>query len=218
MLKNFKGDLRKKFFQIQSFFLSKLIKCVLLLFFKTYHVQVEGLDPFLKLAGKKKCIIMLWHNQLAPILPILSNYTPSHIHYSAVVSASRDGDVLSNVIHSYKRGDTIRVPHHARYQALRNLIEIVEKGDRVVVMTPDGPRGPRYEMKPGIAVAALETQAHVIPLSWEAKDYWELNSWDKFRIPKPFTTLKVTFGSAVCFDQAPQPSLEEAKSILKALL
>lgn len=218
MLKNLKGDWKKKLFQIQSFFLAKLIKCLLLLLFKTYRIQVEGLDPFLKLAGKKKCLLMLWHNQLAPILPILSNFTPSNIHYSAVVSASRDGDVLSHVIHSYKNGDTIRVPHNARYQALRTLIEIVEKGDQVVVMTPDGPRGPRYEMKPGIAVAALETQAYIVPLKWEAKDYWELNTWDKFRIPKPFTTLKVTFGSAICFDQTPPPSLEDAKSILKGML
>jgi len=160
---------------------------------------------------------MLWHNRIAPALFILSTYTP-HIHYTALVSGSRDGDILSNIIHSYKKGGTIRVPHLARYQALRTLVRHVEERRQIVVITPDGPRGPCYEIKPGIAIAALETQAQIFSFNWEAEDYWEFKTWDKFRLPKPFTTLHVTISPTVRFDQMPQPSLEEAQFILKTKL
>jgi lysophospholipid acyltransferase (LPLAT)-like uncharacterized protein len=217
MLKSFRGDWKKQLYKVRSFFAAKLIKGLLHLLIKTCRIEIKGLNQFCELALKEKCILMLWHNRLAPVLFLLSQYT-SQIHYAALVSGSRDGDILSNIIHSYKNGNTIRVPHLNRYQALRSVINHVEERKQVVIITPDGPRGPCYEVKPGIAIAALETQAHIISLNWEAKDYWELKTWDKFRIPKPFTTLHVTFDPVVCFNQTPQPSLEEAKSILKANL
>lgn len=217
MLKNFKGDWKKKIFKMRSFFAAKLIKRLLQLLIKTCRIQIEGLNQFCELVSTERCILMLWHNRLAPALFILSQYTPQ-IRYAALVSGSRDGDILSNIIHSYQNGNTIRVPHLDRYQALRRVISQVEEQKQVVVITPDGPRGPCYEIKPGIAVAALKTQAHIVSLNWEANDYWELKTWDKFRLPKPFTTLYVTFKTIVRFNQIPQPSLEQAKSILKAKL
>ena len=208
---------KKKLFQVQSFFLAKLINGALFLLLKTCRIKIKGLDLFSSLASKEKCLLMLWHNRLAPALFILSRYT-KNIEYAAVVSASRDGDVLSNIIHSYKNGNTIRVPHLGRYQALQAIINRLKEGKQVVVITPDGPRGPRYEVKPGIAIAALETEAYIFTLNWEAKKYWELNSWDKFRIPKPFTTLHVTIGQPVHFNQTPKFSLKEAQAFLKANL
>ena len=73
-------------------------------------------------------------------------------------------------------------------------------------------------MKPGIAIAALETKAHVVPFSWEAKNYWELKTWDRLRIPKPFTSIHVTFAPPICFEGPLPPSLEEAKALLKQAL
>lgn len=209
-----KGDWKKKLFKVQSFFAAKLIKGLLNLLLKTCRIRVEGAPQFCELVSKERCILMLWHNRLAPVAFILSRYTPG-IRFTAIVSASRDGDVLSNIIHSYERGSTIRVPHLGRYQALQSVISHVKERKEIVIITPDGPRGPCYEVKPGIAVAALETQAHIVSLNWEAKDYWEFKTWDKFRLPKPFTSIHVTFDKVVRFDQHPQPSLEEAKTIIK---
>ena len=214
MLKKLKGKWKSTFFQLQAFFIAKLIKLFLHLLIKTCRIEIEGIDQFLELAAKKKCILMLWHNRLAPISYLLSIYTP-HIDYTAIVSGSRDGNILSYIIHSYQNGNTIRVPHLARYKALRTIINHIKEENRIVVITPDGPRGPCYELKPGIVIAALETHAHIISVNWEAEKYWELKTWDKFRIPKPFTTLHVNFHAMVCFDKMPQPSLEEAISILK---
>lgn len=203
--------------QIKGFLIARVGKGLLSLLTRTCQIQVEGLDTFCAFARKEKCLLMLWHNRLALAPLILSRYTPDSV-YAAVVSASRDGMLLSAIIHSYKGGRTIRVGHQSRYQALREIIRHVKETREIVVITPDGPRGPLYQLKPGIAVAALETQAHVFALNWEAEDYWELKTWDRFRIPKPFTKIRVSFSSPLCFDQLSAPSLEEAKEVLKKML
>lgn len=217
MLKNAWGDLKKRLFKIRSFLIAKFIKNFMNLIFKTYRLQVSGLPLFYECASKRKCMVMLWHNRLALTPFILSKFTPD-FKYAAVVSASRDGDVLSNIIHSYKNGNTIRVPHLGRYQALKKMIQHVNEGKEIVILTPDGPRGPVYEIKSGIAVCALETQACIFGLDWQAESYWEFKTWDRFRLPKPFTTIHISFNPPICFNQFPQPSLDEAKAILSKSL
>lgn len=203
------------FYNTRSFLIAKVLLGILFLLMKTCRIEVKGLETFMKIASEDKCILMLWHNRLASIPFILTHFTPT-IQYAAVVSGSRDGDILSKIICSFKQGHTIRVPHLSRYEALRTIIGRLKEGKEVVVITPDGPRGPCYEVKPGIAVAALETQAHVIGLDWKADSYWELNTWDKFRIPKPFSKITVSFTPSIQFNEKPQPTLEEAKAIFKS--
>ena len=202
-------------FKTRSFLLTYSLKGSMRLLLATCRIRVEGVENFCEIATKEKCLLMLWHHHLAIIPFILSDYTPSQIEFTAVVSASRDGELLSSVIHSYKRGHTIRVSHLARHQALREVIQEIEKKRHIVIITPDGPRGPRCEMKPGVAMAALETEAYVYPLTWEAKNFWELKTWDKLRIPKPFTTLHVRFNSPIRFEKSSSLTLEEAKTRLK---
>ena len=177
---------------------------------------MHGLDRFLKMAETEKCILMLWHNRLCPIPPLLYRL-PDHLQFAALVSGSKDGEILAELIQSYKNGSTIRAFHLGRYKALQEVIHQIEN-KRIAIITPDGPRGPRYEIKPGVAMAALETGAYVFPLNWSANAYWELKTWDKFRIPKPFTTIELAFGEPICFNESAQPSLEQALHILKKKL
>lgn len=214
MLKDFKDVWKKRFFKARSFLVAKLSNALMHLLLETCRIEIMGVEQFCQLATQEKCILMLWHNRLALIPFILSRYTP-HLHYAALISGSRDGDILSTIAHSYQNAKTIRVSHQARFQALREIVRHVEEQKHIVIMTPDGPRGPRYEIKPGIVLAALETQAHVVALNWEAKKYWEFKTWDRLRIPKPFTRIQVTFNSPVRLDPLSNASLDEAKALLK---
>ncbi len=203
-------EFKKAIFGILTTLFAKLIKTSLTLLMKTCTVEVKGIDH-LRQASTGKCMLALWHNRMAPVISILKKYTPK-TNYMAIVSASKDGDILSKMIQAYPTGFTLRVPHLSRYTALRQMIEKIEEKKHVLVITPDGPRGPCYDIKPGIAIAALETGAQVIPFTWSANRYWELKTWDKFRIPKPFSKVHVYFGSPLQFrDQ----TLEEVKAILK---
>ncbi len=207
---------KKWLFKVKARGIAFLSKNVMRVLLWTCRVRVEGVEHFCQLVTQEKCMLALWHNRLALVPFILDRYTPKFI-YAALVSASRDGEILSTIVLSYKNGRTIRVSHQARYQALRTLVRHVEERKEIVVITPDGPRGPRYEVKPGIALAALETQAHVVAFNWQAKHYWQLNTWDGLRLPKPFTTIQVSFVPVEGLHES-SLSLTQAKSILKNAL
>jgi len=65
---------------------------------------------------------------------------------------------------------------------------------RDVVITPDGPRGPAYELGPGIIFLAQKSGAAVVPMSLEYSRCWRLESWDRFIVPRPFAKVRVLIG------------------------
>lgn len=199
--------------QIIPFFIVNIGKGLMRLLLATCRWEVHGLDLFKSIADQEKCILMLWHNRLALAPFILFRYA-RHFSYGAFISNSRDGELISAIVHSYKTGQTIRVPHHSRHQALKEMIHYLEQKRGVIVITPDGPRGPRYQIKPGITLAALETSAYIVRLNWKASRMWEMNTWDRLRIPKPFSKIIVSFEKPIVLNKANVPNLEEAQAIL----
>ncbi len=195
---------------IGSFFLHLL--------FKTCKVHIEGIDPFKSRAKESPCILLLWHNRLA-ITPELLFSCAREFDYAALISQSRDGELLSTIVESYSIGHSIRVPHNDRLKALNMVIDTLRNKNQIVVITPDGPRGPRYKVKAGALHAAKATNAYIIPFSWSASRYWELNSWDKMQFPKPFSTITATFGTPYRLEENGNlPSKEEIALVEQSLM
>ena len=172
----------------------------------TCKFKLKGFEQFENQAKNGNSILMLWHNNLMMVAPIFQKRTP-HINYTAFISQSRDGEALALFTNSYKNGHTIRVRHHAKQGALKEMIDRLKNSSEVLIITPDGPKGPVHKMKPGLAMAALETNAKVFPFSWESSDFWELKTWDKMRIPKPFSTITATIGPPILLPK--ESSLEK---------
>lgn len=185
-------------------------KWVLRLLLSTCRINVIGLHFFTKACSKNRCILMLWHNRLMILPEIVLFNAPQYI-YRAVISNSRDGELLTILTHSYKIGRVLRVPHNAKYKALSQMIKQLQQGGEVVVITPDGPRGPRYKLKQGLAVAGKESGAEIVPFSWSASSFWQLRTWDKLMIPKPFSRIEVRFGESILLGE------NELKSDLELL-
>lgn len=218
MLKKLKLYWKKFSYKILlPFLITRIGQNLMRMLLWTCKWEIEGLDQFKQIAKNEKCILILWHNRLAMVPFILYKYAPQFI-YAAFVSNSRDGELISSVVHSYKAGRTIRVPHNNRHQALKEMIKRINEQKEIVIITPDGPRGPCYEVKPGAPLAALETSAYVVPLTWSADRLLELKTWDKLRIPKPFSTIKVTFKEPIIFRKDCNIFLEEAQKILQNAL
>lgn len=176
----------------------------------TCKKKYVGVDSFLKTAQTHPCIVMLWHNRLALVAEAFTTKA-NDFHYSAFISNSRDGEPLAILAKSYPNGNIIRVHHQARHQALREMISRLEKDREIILITPDGPRGPRYKIKPGITLAAKQAQAWIVPFTWESDSYWELKTWDGFRIPKPFTTITYIWGDPI----PPGTSEEDLQAMMK---
>jgi lysophospholipid acyltransferase (LPLAT)-like uncharacterized protein len=87
------------------------------------------------------------------------------------------------------RGSSSRGGARALLGAVRQL-----QAGRAVAFTPDGPRGPRRELKPGVVAAAQRGGGVIVPIHAEADRAWRLHSWDRFMIPKPLARVQITYG------------------------
>jgi lysophospholipid acyltransferase (LPLAT)-like uncharacterized protein len=134
----------------------------------------------------------LWHNRLLIFPLVLRRLLPNR-GGAALISASRDGDLLADAIHRFGydviRGSSSRLGARAILQ----LTEMLTSG-RDVVITPDGPRGPAYELGPGIVFLAQKSGAAVLPMNLEFSHCWRLGSWDRFIVPRPFAKVRVLIG------------------------
>jgi len=143
---------------------------------------------------KENYIGALWHNRLLIFPFVLRRFFPNR-HGAALISASRDGDLLADAIKRFDfdvvRGSSSRLGASAILQ----LTDVLASG-RDVVITPDGPRGPAYELGPGIIFLAQKSGALVLPVNMEYSSCWRLKSWDRFILPRPFSKVRVIIGQS----------------------
>jgi len=140
-------------------------------------------------------IWIFWHNCLFSA-PLTKKRFSGSAPASALASASKDGAVLESAISSFGV-KTVRGSSSRRgVAALIALKKALKAGEQLFV-TPDGPRGPRYELQPGVIKLAQSSGAPIIPVRFEHTSSWRLKSWDRFHIPRPFSKVTVHVGDAV---------------------
>src|SRR5437588_12162305 len=120
-------------------------------------------------------IAALWHNRLLLISFVLKKFFPQRPG-AGLISASRDGDMIADVTRRFGfdvvRGSSSRMGA----AALLELSNVLSSGHDVLI-TPDGPRGPAYELGPGISLLAQKTGAPVVPIHMEHSSRWREQSW-----------------------------------------
>jgi len=162
----------------------------------TWRPKIEVPDDISPLNAKKGNIYVLWHSTLLPLA-----YTFRKSKCTVMVSSSSDGQRAAAVAAKWNyeivSGSSTRQGFSAFRQCLRVL-----KSNKNMVITPDGPRGPREIVKDGVAYLASLTHAPVIPLSVHPSKYWRLKSWDHMIIPKPFAKLVIRNGIIIYPDQS----------------
>jgi len=159
---------------------------------RTLRYQIDDRANVLGKAVEGNYIAALWHNRLLLISFVLKKFFPQRPG-AGLISASRDGDLIADATHRFGfdvvRGSSSRMGA----SALRELSEVLVSG-RDVLITPDGPRGPAYELGPGIIFLAQKTGAPVVPVNMEYSSCWRVKSWDRFIIPRPFSKVRVIIG------------------------
>ena len=195
----------------------------LLEFFITCTLRVRLNDQAGVTTGKLKgpIIYCLWHNRLALCMVVWRRYARRYVPcngLAALISASKDGALLAATLEQFGvqpvRGSSSR----RGAQALVELTSVIEGGVNVAI-TPDGPRGPRYQVQPGVAALAQLTGAAVVPVSYHASRKLTLKSWDRFQIPLPFTHCEVVTAPALtCPREATEEEREEFRTQLEAAL
>ena len=165
---------------------------VMRLLYATLRLELRDPGGYFDPERRRPCVAGAWHNRIL-LLPVVFARFRNRQRLVVLTSASRDGGLLQRVVRHFGV-DSVRGSSSRRGgQALRELQAKLEEGCDVVI-TPDGPRGPVYEMSPGLAYLAQKTALPFMPVHVEYARYWELKSWDRFRIPKPFSKVVVTLG------------------------
>jgi lysophospholipid acyltransferase (LPLAT)-like uncharacterized protein len=134
-------------------------------------------------------ILVLWHNRLFITPEIVRHFRP-HRPMHALVSASRDGAWLEAFFNGLGmrtvRGSSSRLGR----EAATALVAVLHSGDDVGI-TPDGPRGPAYVLKPGGLIVARRAQVPVMLFGAEFLSAWRLRSWDGFYLPRPWSRVRL---------------------------
>lgn len=175
-----------------------LIGTALKLLAATLRYRVNGRPGPFELPPEP-LIFALWHNRLALCMKLYRSYgrpERPNDRLAALISASKDGALLAALLENHRvqpvRGSSSR----RGAQALVELTSWAERGYDIAV-TPDGPRGPCYEMQPGVMTLAQLTGLPILPCSYHLSRKIRLKSWDRFQIPLPFARCEVFTGELI---------------------
>ena len=161
------------------------------------------------------CVVLFWHGRLA-----LMSF--AYVHWwtngqnpqrraKVMISDHKDGEIIARVISFFSidaiRGSSSKGAVKALAQSFREL-----KSGTDVIITPDGPRGPYHSVADGAVVIAQKQNALIQILNYEASKFWQLKSWDKMIIPKPFSKIFYTLSPPFSVTDM---ALEAARGLIK---
>lgn len=160
--------------------------------FATCRVRSEGEEHFRRFWERGEPVVfVLWHGRL-----LAGAYAQRGNGLVALISQHRDGEYIARVVEGWGYGTVRGSSTRGGTGALRGLVRHV-RGGRSVVLTPDGPQGPRERMKPGALLVAQLGGAPVIPVATGASRAWWVENWDRFQIPKPFSRVRILYGEPI---------------------
>ncbi len=172
--------------------LSNLIYWYLRLVYSTSQFRVQYLEPYSNTAflQEHRAIFALWHNKLAMGPHLFRN----HPDICPLVSSHSDGKIISRVINKFGFKVIEGSTNKNALTALREILRKLKLGGNIVI-TPDGPRGPVYNINSNITQIARKYDAKLIPISASCSHCFFLRSWDKLMVPLPFSVITVVIGS-----------------------
>lgn len=167
---------------------------------KKFHFVTEVND--------EQHVCVCWHGELFMSPQAYRTIHKNH-SASAIISSHFDGALIAGTLELFGirplRGSSRRGAQKVLFQAFKSI----EKGEEVLI-TPDGPKGPRHSIGDGAIGIALRTKLPIFIMNFKANSYWKLKSWDKFSIPKPFTKVDFYMQSVLLDDM----ELDEAREYL----
>jgi lysophospholipid acyltransferase (LPLAT)-like uncharacterized protein len=146
--------------------------------------------------GGQSFILVAWHNRnlFAPFGYLA--HASAGRRFRPLASASKDGSIAAAAMRGLGveciRGSSSR----GGSAALRQMLKAARRGDDLGI-TPDGPRGPKYVVQPGVVAAARMTGLPIIAMSCQARRKKILRSWDAMIVPYPFNRLHYAYSEPI---------------------
>jgi lysophospholipid acyltransferase (LPLAT)-like uncharacterized protein len=156
------------------------------------RLTISGLERIEDSVSQGHNIFALWHSRLFYLVYFYCHHVKSP-KTSILISLSRDGDYGQALVRWFKQDAVRGSSSRGGARAAWALAARLAAGNNLA-LTPDGPRGPAFQVQDGIIRLAQVTGATIIPASYDASRKWTLKSWDRFILPKPFGRIHLAIG------------------------
>jgi len=183
-------------------FASGLISRYIRLVYRTSRWRRYGFEDLEALWREKRAVIgVFWHGRML----MMPNFWRKDRQLHMLISLHRDGEFIAQAIENFGfgtvRGSAARAGNDSGSlkggaAALRSMIRLLKAGNSVAI-TPDGPRGPRMRVQPGVVLLAKMTGAPIVPGSWSGRPTKVMSSWDRFMLAFPFGRGVFMVGSPI---------------------
>ncbi|HEX2963272.1 MAG TPA: lysophospholipid acyltransferase family protein [Ignavibacteriales bacterium] len=162
------------------------------LLLKTLKINSRNREHFDRLVKEKKNFVFaFWHGSM-----LIPWYINKDLDFSALVSRSKDGSLLDKILTKWNYRVIRGSSNDGGSMALKLLLQAASSG-RPVAITPDGPKGPYHKLKAGAVVVAKKAGIPLILVGVGVKKKRILGSWDRFELPKFFTSINLVFSDPV---------------------
>ncbi|NIR33344.1 MAG: lysophospholipid acyltransferase family protein [Desulfuromonadales bacterium] len=140
-------------------------------------------------------ILAFWHDQL---LLMVKGYRGPGARI--LISASKDGELIARTMEQFGQGAVRGSSSRGGKAAFREMMDLARQPFDLV-FTPDGPKGPRHEVKMGVVQLARLTGRPVIPMAFACSRGHRFSSWDRFLLPFPFSRGVYSFGEPLTYEK-----------------
>ena len=156
--------------------------------------------------SEEPVIFANWHCRLIGAFDMIRPYA-----IKGVVSPSTDGKLISSVVGPLGIRTIWGSSNRNTIGAYREMRKSLKSGEHIGI-TPDGPRGPARMAAPGTLALAKASGARIIPIAWSASRLTRLDTWDRFVVPKPFSSGVQLWGAPISVPaSANDAALEKAR-------
>lgn len=162
----------------------------------TVKIRIDNKESVEKLnAINQNFVVAFWHGSM-----VIGWYLHRNTNCSALVSRSKDGDVLAHILKKWNYKIVRGSSHIGGNDALLMLLDLINNKYSLAI-TPDGPTGPIHKMKAGAVITAKKGNVPLILTGIGCNRKIVFKSWDKFELPLPFSNVYVKYSDPIKIDK-----------------
>ena len=191
----------------KSFLLSLIGRWVFQILFFLNKISVKGEENLLKLIKSGHPVMLcVWHGRLLFPSWYIRHHTTLHI----ISSRHQDSEILGYILKHWGYGLIRGSTKKGGVQVIREMTKIFNNGG-IIAVTNDGPKGPARIAKSGSIGLAIKNKVKIITVTGSATKYWQIKSWDRFMLPRPFGKIQIVVSAPMDITEQLSTSEEEVR-------
>ena len=189
--------------------LSLLGRWIFQILFFLNKVSIKGEENLLRLIKSGKPVMLcVWHGRLLFPSWYIRHHTTLHI----ISSRHADSEILAHILRHWGYGLIRGSTKKGGLRVIKEMTEIFKTGG-IIAVTNDGPKGPSRIAKSGSIGLAIKNNVKIITVTGSATKFWQMKSWDRFMLPKPFGKIQIVVSTPMDITEKPSTAEKEVQRL-----